>query len=78
VSRSSWTGGLLRSEGGGRGDSAAPVTWPRIVIVVDEVAELTVRDLGDDRAAGAAQQAATGRRAEIARLGRSGDIHLVC
>ncbi|MHB1526454.1 MAG: FtsK/SpoIIIE domain-containing protein [Candidatus Dormibacteria bacterium] len=60
------------------GDSAAPVSWPRIVVVVDEVAELTVRDLGDDRAARAAQQAATGRLCEIARLGRSVDIHLVC
>ncbi len=45
---------------------------------MDEVAELTVRDLGDDRAARAAQQAATGRLREIARLGRSVDIHLVC
>ena len=60
------------------GDSAAPAGWPRILVVVDEVAELTVRDLGDDRAARAAQQAATGRVCEIARLGRSVDIHLVC
>jgi len=60
------------------GNSAAPAQWPRIVVVVDEVAELTVRDLGDDRAARAAQQAATGRLCEIARLGRSVDIHLVC
>ncbi len=60
------------------GDSAAPASWPRILVVVDEVAELTVRDLGDDRAARAAQQAATGRLCEIARLGRSVDIHLVC
>ena len=60
------------------GGSAAPASWPRILVVVDEVAELTVRDLGDDRAARAAQQAATGRLCEIARLGRSVDIHLVC
>ena len=46
--------------------------------VVDEVAELTVRDLGDDRAARAAQVAANGRLWEIAGLGRSVDIHLVC
>ena len=59
-------------------DSAAPADWPRILVVVDEVAELTVRHLGDDRAARAAQQAATGRLCEIARLGRSVGIHLVC
>jgi hypothetical protein len=46
--------------------------------VADEVAELAVRDLGDQRAARAAQQAATRRLCEIARLGRSVDIHLVC
>ena len=63
---------------GEAGGSAAPVDWPRLLVVVDEVAELTVRDLGDDRAARAAQQAATGRLCEIARLGRSVDIHLVC
>ncbi|MHB8394943.1 MAG: hypothetical protein ACYDC5_10665 [Candidatus Dormibacteria bacterium] len=45
---------------------------------VDEVADLTVRDFGDDRAARAAQQAATGRLGEIARIGRSVHIHLVC
>ncbi|MHB1576001.1 MAG: hypothetical protein ACYCX9_05755 [Candidatus Dormibacteria bacterium] len=33
------------------GDSAATASWPRIVVVVDEVAELAIRDLGDDRAA---------------------------
>ena len=47
-------------------------------MVVDEVAELTCRDLGDDRAARAAQQAASGRLCEIARLGRSVGVHLVC
>ena len=45
--------------------------------MVDEVAELTVRDLGDDRAARAAHRAATGRLCDIARLGTSVDIHLV-
>ncbi len=42
------------------------------------MAELTRRDLGDDRAAGAAQQAASGWLREIARLGRSMGVHLVC
>ena len=51
-------------------ESAAPASWPRIMFAVDEVAELTVRDLGDDRAARAAQQAAIGRLCEIARLRR--------
>ena len=46
--------------------------------VADEVAELAVRDIGDERAARAAQQAATGGLCEIARLGRSVDIHLAC
>ncbi len=50
----------------------------RMAATVDEVAELTVRDLGDDRAARAAQQAATGRLCEIAGLGGSVDVHLVC
>ena len=59
-------------------DSAAPAPWPRIVVAIDDVADLRVRDLGDDRAARAARQAVTGRLAEIARLGRSVDIHLVC
>ncbi len=62
----------------GEEGSAAHDPWPRFVVLVDEVAKLTVRDLGDDRAARAAQQAATGRLCEIARLGRSVDIHLVC
>ncbi len=48
------------------------------MVVVNEAAELTIRDLGDVRAAGAAQQAATGRLREIARLGRSVDSHLAC
>jgi len=49
----------------------------QIVAVADEVAELAVRDLGDERAARAAQQAATGRLCEITGLGRSVVIHLV-
>jgi hypothetical protein len=57
--------------------SSAPADWPRILVVVDEVGELTVRDLGDDRAARAAQQAATGRPCAITGLGRSGGHHLV-
>ena len=56
------------------GDSAAPASWPRIVVVVDEP---TGRDLGDERVARAAQQAATGRPCEITGLGRSVVIHLV-
>ena len=67
----------VRSESA-KGPSAAPPRWPRLLVVVDEVAELTCRDLGDDRAARAAQQAASGRLCEIARLGRSVGIHLVC
>jgi DNA segregation ATPase FtsK/SpoIIIE-like protein len=51
--------------------------WPRIVVVVDELAELTVRELGAAPAAVAAQKAATGRLAEIARLGRAVGIHLI-
>ncbi len=57
---------------------AAPPSWPRLLVVVDEVAELTCCDLSDDRAARAAQQAASGRLGEIARLGRSVGVHLVC
>ena len=45
--------------------------------MADEVAEVPVRDLGDERAARAAQQAATGRPCEITRLGRSVAVHLV-
>ncbi len=55
----------------GLGCSSAPSTWPRVLVVADEVAELTVRDLVDDRAARAAQQAAPGRLCGITRLGRS-------
>ena len=45
--------------------------------MVEEAAELTLRDLGDERAARAAQQAATGRIVEIARLPGLADIHLL-
>jgi DNA segregation ATPase FtsK/SpoIIIE-like protein len=51
--------------------------WPRILVVVDELAELTVRELGGAPAAVAAQKAATGRLGEIARLGRAVGIHLI-
>ena len=50
----------------------------RTVALGDEVTKLTVRDLGADRAARAAQQAATGRLRDAARLGTSVDIHLDC
>jgi DNA segregation ATPase FtsK/SpoIIIE, S-DNA-T family len=51
--------------------------WPRIVVVVDEVAELTVRETGGNQAVQAAQKAATGRLSEIARLGRAAGVHLI-
>jgi hypothetical protein len=51
--------------------------WPRILVIVDELAELTVREVGQDRVARAAQLAAIGRLAELARLGRSVGIHLL-
>ncbi|MDA8393678.1 MAG: FtsK/SpoIIIE domain-containing protein [Candidatus Dormibacteraeota bacterium] len=57
---------------------ASPPSWPRLLVVVDEVARLTCLDLGDGRADRAAQQAASGRLGEIARLGRSVGVHLVC
>ena len=75
-----WGGGHLQ-EGSRRLEEArdaAPLSWPRLLVVVDEVAELACRDLGDDRSARAALQAAGGRMGEIARLGRSVGVHLVC
>ena len=51
--------------------------WPRLLVVVDELAELTVRELGGAPAAVAAQKAATGRLGEIARLGRAVGVHLI-
>ena len=58
-------------------DETGRPPWPRILVVVDELAELTVRELGAAPAAVAAQKAATGRLAEIARLGRAVGIHLI-
>lgn len=57
---------------------SSPPTWPTLPVVVDEVAELTCRDLGDDWATRAAQQAAEGWLCEIARLRRSVAVNLVC
>jgi hypothetical protein len=51
--------------------------WRRIVVVVDELAELTVRELGGNPSALAAQKVARGRLGEVARLGRAVGIHLV-
>jgi S-DNA-T family DNA segregation ATPase FtsK/SpoIIIE len=51
--------------------------WPLILVVVDELAELTVRELGSDKVGRAAQQAAIGRLTEIARLARAAGIFLV-
>ena len=51
--------------------------WSRFLVVVDELAELTVRELGGAPAAVAAQKAAIGRLGEIARLGRAVGIHLI-
>jgi len=51
--------------------------WPYIVVVADELAELTTRDLGSDKAAKACQQAALSRLSECARLGRSSGIFLI-
>ena len=49
--------------------------WPHILVVVDEVAELTSRALTRDGRS--ERDAATGRLCEIARLGRAPGIHLV-
>lgn len=49
--------------------------WPHILVVVDEVAELTARALTRDGRS--ERDAATGRLSEIARLGRAPGIHLV-
>ncbi|MDA8331023.1 MAG: hypothetical protein M0027_07410 [Candidatus Dormibacteraeota bacterium] len=70
---------LLREarEGASLERAAAPPSWPRLLVVLDEVAELTCRDLVGDRAARAAQEAASWRLGETARLGRSVGVHLV-
>ena len=60
----------------GRGAAGLP-RWPRILVVVDELAELTLRDHGQDKAAREHQQGASGRLCEIARLGRAAGIHLI-
>jgi DNA segregation ATPase FtsK/SpoIIIE-like protein len=60
----------------GWSDAGMP-RWPRIVVVVDELAELTARDWGVDRVAREAQQAARARLVEISRLGRAVGIHLI-
>jgi hypothetical protein len=52
--------------------------WPRVLVPVDELAELTLRDHGQDKAAREHQQGASGRLCEIARLGRAAGIHLLC
>ena len=57
-------------------DAGMPV-WPRLLVVVDELAELTIRDVGRDMVAREAQKAATARLIEIARLGRAVGIHLI-
>lgn len=51
--------------------------WPRIVVVLDELAELTTRETGDDKGAREAQKAARSRVQEVARLGRAVGIHLI-
>lgn len=57
-------------------DAGMPA-WPRLLVVVDELAELTIRDVGRDNVAREAQKAATARLIEIARLGRAVGIHLI-
>lgn len=49
--------------------------WPRHLVVVDEVAELTTRSVGKDGRA--ARDEATGRLCEVARLGRAVGVHLI-
>ena len=76
---------LLRGAGiasvGGEGAAELPreLRLPRIVVVVDEVAELTLGHLtgAGAPAARSANKEATGRLGEIARLGRAVGIHLV-
>ena len=57
-------------------DSGLP-RWPRLVVVVDEVAELTIGNIGGGKAAQAERNAAASRLCELARLGRAVGIHLV-
>lgn len=58
-------------------DHRERIPWPRLLVVVDEVAELTTKELGSDKAATDARRAAVGRLVELARLGRAGGIHLI-
>ena len=61
--RRPWSGCARHRSGGSlrcgvvpkRRGSAATAIWRRMAAMVDEVAELTVRDLGEDRAVRAAQ-----------------------
>jgi len=62
---------------GGWNDAALGPHWPYVVVVADELAELTTRDLGSDKAAKACQQAALSRLSECARLGRSAGVFLI-
>ncbi|MGH7641586.1 MAG: FtsK/SpoIIIE domain-containing protein [Candidatus Dormibacteria bacterium] len=57
-----------------RGD---PAPWPRLLVVVDELAEATCSQLGADRSARTAQQAVAGRLGSIARVGRAAGVHLL-
>ncbi len=50
---------------------------PRLVVVCDELAELTTAEYGDDKAARARQRAAVADLSTIARLGRVAGVHLV-
>ena len=52
--------------------------WPRLVVVVDELAEATCPGGLADRDARAAQQAVAGGLAALARLGRAAGVHLLC
>lgn len=70
----------LRAHGAADLDDAVALGMParpRVLVVVDELAELTARDTGESRAARDAQRAAVGRLCEIARLGRAVGIHLL-
>jgi hypothetical protein len=53
--------------------------WPRLVVVVDELAQLTIGVLGgkENDAARAAQKASTGLLCELGRLGRAAGLHLI-
>ena len=53
--------------------------WPRLVVVVDELAQLTIGVLGgkENDQARAAQKASTGLLCELGRLGRAAGIHLI-